>query len=133
MIFQGTPINRDLNEAACPIPDSVFSTIHHATPQEALTISKLLPDVQRARLALFCYARGHLREAGCAIATACHDNDLIREGGAAGEALIGQRFVPKAGMRHKASKITLAKITLATPATQHIFATDDYTDEEDAA
>ncbi len=127
MIFQSASIGRDLNEAACPIPESIFSTIHRATPQEAIAISRLLPDLQRAKLALFCYARAHLREAGCAIATACRDHDLIREGGAAGQALIEQRGVAKTA-RHKGH----SKITLASPATQHIFVSLDEK-EEDAA
>jgi len=126
MIFQGSPGGRDLNEASCPIPEHVFSTIHRATPREALSIARLLPDLQRAKLALFCYARAHLRDAGRAIATACADNDLLREGGAAGQALIEQRLVP-----NETAKKSHSKITLASPATRHVFVSLDPGDEDD--
>jgi len=128
MVFQGSPGGRDLNEASCPIPEHIFSSIHRATPQEALSIAKLLPDLQRAKLALFCYARAHLRETGRALATICNDNDLLREGGAAGQALIEQRLVPS-----DAAKKSHSKITLASPSTRHIFVSLDAEDEDDEA
>ena len=116
------------NEAVCPVPDHMLAAIHRATPHEAMAISKLLPDAQRAQLALFCFGRSHLRDAGCAIAIACSDHDLVREGGIVGQALIVQRALPKADRRHK------VPITLATPATQHRFVThEDIDAEEDVA
>ncbi len=116
----------DYNDTACPVPEHVLSAIHRATPHEALNISKLLPGIQRARFALFCYARTHLREAGLAIAIGCSDEDLVREGGIAGQALIAQRALPKAdrGTRSR------APVSLATPSNQHLFITQD--EEDDA-
>jgi len=117
----------DYSETTCPVPEHVLSAIHRATPHEALNIAKLLPGVQRARLALFCYARTHLRDAGLAIAIGCSDEDLVREGGIAGQALIVQRTLPKAdrGPRMR------APVSLATPSNQHLFITRDEDDAED--
>ena len=84
------------NEPSPPVPDEVLAAIIHATPAEAMTISRLLPERQRAQLALFCYERVHLRETGCAIAIACDNGELVRVGGMAGEALIVQRGLPAA-------------------------------------
>ena len=84
------------NEPSSPVPDEVLAAIIHATPAEAMTISRLLPERQRAQLALFCYERVHLRETGCAIAIACDNGELVRVGGMAGEALIVQRGLPVA-------------------------------------
>ncbi len=92
-----------------------------------LAISKLLPGTQRAKFALFCYARTHLREAGLAIAIGCSDEDLVREGGIAGQALIAQRALPKADR----SARSRAPVSLATPSNQHLFITQDEEDAED--
>jgi hypothetical protein len=82
------------NEPSSPVPDEVLKAIMHATPAEAMTISRLLPERQRAQLALFCYERVHLRDTGCAIAVACDTSELVRVGGMAGEALVVQRRLP---------------------------------------
>ncbi len=92
------------NEPSAPVADDIMAAIVHATPAEALTISRLLPERERAKLALFCYERVHLRDTACAIAIACENSELIRQGGMAGEALIVQRRLPTAsGSRHKVS------------------------------
>jgi hypothetical protein len=122
-------ISYDHNDTACPVPEHVLSAIHRATPHEALAISKLLPGTQRAKFALFCYARTHLREAGLAIAIGCSDEDLVREGGIAGQALIAQRALPKADR----SARSRAPVSLATPSNQHLFITQDEEDAEDEA
>jgi len=127
MAYQLRSLGSDYDDTLCPVPEHVFSSIHRATPQEAAVISRLLPDVQRARLALFCYSRNHLRETGRAIATVCNDQDLIREGGIAGQALIAQRLLPKTAFESK----TRAKITLATPAMRHHFAISDFGEDEE--
>ena len=94
------------NEPSSPVPDEVLAAIIHATPAEAMTISRLLPDRERAQLALFCYERVHLRDTGCAIAIACDNNELIRAGGMAGEALIVQRRLPQQASSSR--RVTLA-------------------------
>jgi hypothetical protein len=123
----GYSMTHDYNDTTCPVPEHVLSAIHRATPHEALNISKLLPGIQRARFALFCYARAHLRDAGLAIAIGCSDADLVREGGIAGQALIAQRTLPKADRGPR----TRAPVSLATPSNQHLFITQDK-DEDDA-
>jgi len=124
-------MTHDYSETVCPVPEHVLSAIHRATPHEALNISKLLPGTQRARFALFCYARTHLREAGLAIAIGCTDEDLVREGGIAGQALIAQRALPKTDRGSKSRM----PISLATPSNQHLFASaaEDEAEDEEAA
>ncbi len=114
-------MTHDYSETVCPVPEHVLSAINRASPHEALTISKLLPGTQRARFALFCYARTHLREAGLAIAIGCSDEDLVREGGIAGQALIAQRALPKTDRGSR----TRAPVSLATPSNQHLFVSQD--------
>ena len=122
----------EANEASPPVPDHVIAAIHRATPLEALALAKLLPEITRTRLALFCFTRAHLRDAGCAIAMACSDGDLVRYGGVAGQALVAQRALPKAATARRGS----SRITLATPASQHLFTSPagaEEWDEEEVA
>ena len=99
-------IAHPVNEPSSPVSDEVLGTIMRATPAEAMTIARLLPERQRAQLALFCYERVHLREKGCAIAIACDDHELVRAGGMAGEALLVQRRVPQSS--GSARRVSLA-------------------------
>ncbi len=127
---RATPWQRAIDDD-CPVPEHVLGAIHRATPAEALALSRLLPDAQRARLALFCYSRNHLREAGLAIAVACLDGDLVRYGGVSGQALIVQRRLPSPEPAFKARP----RVTLSTRAMQHLFVNgaDDAAADEDAA
>ena len=79
-----------------PIPDraaiieTMFAQICKSSPEEARKLSLLLTGPERADMALFCYARTHLREQGRAIAAACDPANLLNAGGAAGVALLQQ-------------------------------------------
>lgn len=54
-----------------------LANVLQLTPDGAREATTHLPSEQRAELALFCYARAHLREKGLAIATLCGTGDLI--------------------------------------------------------
>ena len=81
-------VNRAADRAA--IIDMLFGQICRATPGEARSLSMILTESERADMALFCYARNHLREQGRSIAAACNPVALVRAGGAAGQALLLQ-------------------------------------------
>jgi hypothetical protein len=49
---------------------------------EVFDISIAIEGRTRARLAVFCYARAHLREKGIAIASNCRFSDLVAESSA---------------------------------------------------
>ncbi len=70
--------------------DALFGQICRATPREARHLSMMLTESERANMALFCYARNHLREQGRFIAAACDPKALVKAGGAAGQALLLQ-------------------------------------------
>ena len=72
------------------LSDAFLGTIYRATAEEARRLSLSLTEADRARLAMFCNARAHLREHGRAIATACTPDSLTREGGHAGRMLLDQ-------------------------------------------
>ena len=47
--------------------------------RDVAEIAMAVDDRTRARLAIFCFSRAHLREKGIAIAAACRLSDLIAE------------------------------------------------------
>lgn len=72
------------------LSDSFLGTIYRASSDEARRLSLTLTETDRARLAIFCNGKAHLREHGRAIATACTPESLIQQGGTAGRILIDQ-------------------------------------------
>ena len=81
-----------------PVPEQMFGQICRASPDQAQLLSMELPMSERAHLAVFCYARTHLRDRGRAIAAACTEVALQLEAGIAGSILFGQAMVgPKPG------------------------------------
>ena len=73
-----------------PVPEEMFRQICRASPDEARHLSMSLTMSARAQLAVFCYARTHLRDRGRAIAAACTEVALQLEAGIAGNILFGQ-------------------------------------------
>jgi hypothetical protein len=87
-----------------------------------------LPDAERARLALFCYQRAHLRAIGLAVAATCDQWSLVNAAGRAGDALFASsRRSPTLG---QVLPIGRRKISLATPAPR-IAPIPDAPDDED--
>ena len=73
-----------------PVSEEMFGQICRASPDQAQLLSMCLPMSARAQLAVFCYARTHLRDRGRAIAAACSEVALQLEAGIAGSMLFGQ-------------------------------------------
>ncbi len=95
-----------------PVSNDLFAKICRAAPKEARDLAMGLPSPSRARLALFCNARAHLREVGREIAGTCSQASLVLEGGQAGLVLFDQ---VKAGPetwgvppRHNTRRVSLA-------------------------
>ena len=110
------PIRSILNEEPCPIPVQLFGKLHKSSPPDAAEIAKTLPDAQRARLAVFCYHRQHLRPLAFLIASTCDRESLVKAAGGAGEVIFKQSRDPNqalsaampGGNSGQPRKITLA-------------------------
>jgi len=59
-------------------------------PADAVEIGKSLPDLQRARIAAFCYNRVHMRELGLHLASTCDLMTLKAAFGRAGDVVYKQ-------------------------------------------
>ena len=76
-----------LNEPTSPIPLDLLSLLMRADEARMSEIVQQLPDAQRAALAVFCFARAHMRSLGLRIAAECSERALVSAGGAMGQAM----------------------------------------------
>ena len=72
------------------VPTALFAALCSAKETDAHILVADLPEADRARLALFCNSRSHLRGVGRAIAYTCSLSALTLEGGTAGQFLFEQ-------------------------------------------
>ncbi|MCY1708026.1 hypothetical protein [Pannonibacter sp. SL95] len=79
-----------LNEDHCPVSEETFQALMRQNAASAASVADTLPEDQRARLAVFCYRKAHLRPLGFAIAAGCSRRALVEEAGHAGELLFQQ-------------------------------------------
>jgi hypothetical protein len=97
-----------------PQPQSSFEEIigrlYASGTTNAAEILASASDAQKARLALFCYERAHMRAIGLAVAATCDEAALIEAGGKLGEAIYAQARQGKVE-----APVTRRSITLATP------------------
>jgi hypothetical protein len=94
----------------CPVSDVVLSRLYRANDSEVEAIAIALPDTARARLAIYCFSRSHLRVIGRQIASMCDPVIVLREGGAGlGHALLAgspEKPAPHQGFHRP--KVTLS-------------------------
>lgn len=101
-----------LSDERLPVPEALFGLICRSNLAETRELCLSLPEPIRARLAIFCNARAHLREVGRVIASTCSQEILTSEGGYAGAVLFRQlKEEPDAwsgGAKAPAKRVTLA-------------------------
>jgi hypothetical protein len=100
-------------QESCPVPDQTLGKLYASPKRDLPEILATLPELQRARLALFCHARAHLREMGLAIAATCEEGDLVEIAGRLGAVVFRQsrdpfEQVPEHNPRFRRRAITLA-------------------------
>ncbi len=99
-----------------PVSDELLGSLYHSQGQGIAEVVAAYPALQRARVAMFCYGRAHLREIGLAVAATCDEASLISVGGKAGEVLFAlSRERPE---ELKSVVSGRRKITLASAASQ---------------
>jgi hypothetical protein len=95
--------------------EDILARLLRAEEQSIPDIVAVLPANQRASLAVFCYARGHLHRIGLAVAATCDQLSLVQASpsDAAGNVLFAQsRELPKrsgGAVSGARSRITLAR------------------------
>lgn len=75
------------NEAVCPVPLDLLALLLRSEEARVAEIVMMLPALQRASLAAFCFSRCHMRALGLQIAAHCDEHALDEAAGSAGEVL----------------------------------------------
>jgi hypothetical protein len=65
------------------IPAELVGRLHRAPDDHLLDLVLAFGAAERARLAMHCYRKAHLRRVGLRIASTCDLNSLVREWGSA--------------------------------------------------
>lgn len=84
------PKSVDIHEPSCPIDETALLGLQNSNPSDAAQIAANLPPAQKARLAQFCYGKGHLHELALRIASTCDQQTLINVFGRAGKTVFEQ-------------------------------------------
>jgi hypothetical protein len=99
-------------EQSCPVPEHLLGSVYAAQHRDPTAALATLPALQRARLAVFCYGRAHLRELARVIAATCDEGDLVEVAGKLGATLFRQSREQEEVAQPRVHKrpITLAKL-----------------------
>jgi hypothetical protein len=116
--------------------DDLLRRLVQADEREIAGIVSVLTPAERARLAFFCYARGHLHDIGLAVAATCDLPFLMQAApsNAAGNTLFArsrERFTATVvSMSRRRPAITLAKSAMSSDAVARMMAcmNDDETE-----
>ncbi|MDQ4134689.1 MAG: hypothetical protein M3158_00755 [Pseudomonadota bacterium] len=88
------PVMLPDHEPGCPVPLDTLGRLYRGDAYVLAETLQRLSDHQRARLAVFCNARQHLRDLGLRIAATCDEPTLVRVAGSAGSILFIQSRSP---------------------------------------
>jgi hypothetical protein len=108
--------------------DELLRRLVQANERDIADIVLILAPSERARLAFFCYARGHLHDIGLAVAATCDLPFLMQAApsNAAGQMLFArsrERFTATVEpMSRRRSAITLAKTAVSSDAIARMIA-----------
>jgi hypothetical protein len=97
----------------CPISEQLLFQIYDASKHRQPIPTLDVSAATRSMLALFCYRRSHLENAGLAIAATCEEPDLLSAGGVLGAALFARsrNYHPPPPRSGPSFKIAVSSIT----------------------
>jgi hypothetical protein len=100
----------------CPVSLDFLGQLYRSDAAEADELLQTLPGDRRARLALFCYHRAHLRDLALRIAETCEPERLAQLAGVQGQVLATQCRTALSSSsfgREALHRSHLAKVSLA--------------------
>ena len=74
----------------CPVPLDVLGELYRAEPEDQAEQLAALSEDQRARLALYCYGKAHMRDLALTIAARCDPAKLEEIAGPLGKVIAAQ-------------------------------------------
>ena len=106
------PVSIEDPGADCPVSLDLFARITRADPDALSEILDGMPEVRRARLAVWLYGRSHTREIGIQVAAACEGSVLRRVAGLLGNVLYDLSRLPSAEPSHSVRTSTGRQVSL---------------------
>ena len=100
----------------CPVSEEVLGRLYRSDEAGTAEMVTGLSEHAKARLALFCYARRHMRELGLRIATQCDERILVGIAGAAGGVLYTQSRERLKNELFDRKTVLASRVTLARAA-----------------
>lgn len=101
------------NEPTSPVPLELLALLMRSDKTRVAEIVQQLSGGQRAALAIYCFARAHMRSLGLQIARSCTERTLVAVGGTMGQTLfdqIGNSETFDVGpSQYRTRKVTLAR------------------------
>jgi hypothetical protein len=74
----------------CPVPLDVLGDLYRADAETLAERLQALSDEQRARLALYCYGKAHMRDLALTVAATCGADKLEEVAGPLGRVIAAQ-------------------------------------------
>jgi hypothetical protein len=99
-VNQAYPASVDDPAADCPVPPETVGRLTKADPMVLPILLDGIPEVTRARLAVWLYGRSHTHEIGVRVAATCEGAALRRAAGLVGNVLYDLSRRPYAAPSH---------------------------------
>ncbi|WP_157944688.1 hypothetical protein [Mangrovicella endophytica] len=99
------------NEAACPVNLELLGLLLRSAEERVVEIVDEQDPKQRARLAVFCFQRAHMRDMAVLVASRCDERTLRQA-----DATIGEMLIEQVQERASKAKVSKSRITLARAA-----------------
>lgn len=96
----------------CPVPLDLVARLSRAAPEELGDLLEGIPEVTRARLAVWLYGRSHTHEIGVRIAATCEGATLRRAASLLGNVLYEVSRQPYVAPSHGARPNTARRVSL---------------------
>jgi hypothetical protein len=103
-----------VGDEVCPVSDQLLGHLYRQTHSGLTELLRGMGAETRAKLALYCYARTHLREAGLMIAATCDRQNLISVGAQIGEAVFQRAQAAPEPAPVESHYVVRKRVTLAS-------------------
>jgi hypothetical protein len=116
-----------LHDEICPISEQLLFSLYDAAKRGVPVPVTDVPKERRSSVVLFCYRRGHLEQAGLAVAATCDEDDLVEVGGSVAQfgratGYAWRQVLPAVGGAHSTASILFSRYRWAS-----IWPRSDYT------
>ena len=107
-----------LGDEDCPVSDQLLGHLY-SHPEDLTEILAAIGPRTRAKFAVYCYGRSHLRAIGLALAGTCERSDLVEIGAHVGDALFHRAQAGPEAPAAEPYYLSRKRVTLASSSPFH--------------